>query len=181
MNSKKVLKEVLSTSVYLLAVLIFTIFLVKYVVQRTEVVGSSMEDTLYDGDNVLVDKITYRFREPGRYDIVVFPFKSTNQKFVKRIIGLPGETVYIDDNGNIYVNEIVLYEKFGREIINDPGIASTPITLGEDEYFVLGDNRNNSKDSRSEEVGVIHRDQLIGKAWLLIWPINEVHFFKNGI
>lgn len=174
MSKNHFLKEVLSTSLYILIVLLFTLFLVKYVWQRTEVIGSSMEDTLYDKDNIIVEKVSYRFGEPERFDVIVFPYeynKKTN--FVKRIIGLPGETVYIDENGVIYINDVVLNENYGKEVISDPGIASKPIKLAEDEYFVLGDNRNNSKDSRFADVGNIRKDDIIGRAWILIWSIKE--------
>jgi len=175
MSKNHFLKEVLSTSIYILIVLLFTIFLVKFVWQRTEVIGSSMEDTLYDKDNIIVEKVSYRFGDPERFDIIVFPYKYEKKtNFVKRIIGLPGETVYIDESGNIYINEVLLNENFGKEIIEDPGIAFEPITLGDDEYFVLGDNRNNSKDSRFADVGLIKRDSIIGRAWILIWPIKEI-------
>jgi len=179
MKRKRLLKEILSTSLYILAVLIFTLFMVKYVWQRIEVVGSSMEDTLYDKDNIIVEKISYRFDNPHRFDIIVFPYQYDKKTlYVKRIIGLPGETVYIDDKGNIFINDILLHEKYGKEIIAESGVASNAVTLGEDEYFVLGDNRNNSKDSRYEDVGFIKRGDIIGKAWILIWPLNE--FGKIG-
>ncbi len=92
---------------------------------------------------------------------------------MKRIIGLPGETVQIDLSGNIYINGEILEEDYGLEPINFPGLAQDPITLGEDEYFVLGDNRNNSSDSRDPSVGNIKRDDIMGKAWVRIWPLNK--------
>ncbi|MDE6203469.1 MAG: signal peptidase I, partial [Lachnospiraceae bacterium] len=145
----KALKEILSTSVYLLIVLVLTLLVVTYVGQRTKVIGSSMSPMLSDGDNLIVDKISYRFQEPQRFDIIVFPFRYAEKTYyIKRIIGLPGETIRIDDEGNIYINGEVLAESYGKEKIKDPGRASEPITLGEDEYFVMGDNRNNSVDSR---------------------------------
>ncbi len=173
---KKLLKEVLSTGIYLLIVLLLTYLVIMYVGQRTEVSGSSMEPTLTDGDNLIVDKISYRFNEPKRFDIIVFPFQyQENTYYIKRIIGLPGETVQIDEDGVIYINGEVLYESYGREIIDSDkiGIAEEPITLGPDEYFVLGDNRNHSSDSRIPEVGNIKKDQIIGRAWLRIWPFDN--------
>lgn len=171
---KKVLKEIVSTSLYLLVVLIITYLVIHFVGQRTEVDGQSMEPTLQDQDNLIVDKITYRFRDPQRYDIIVFPFQyQKNTYYIKRIIGLPGETVQIDLEGNIYIDGEVLEEGYGKEVILDPGNAITPIFLGEDEYFVMGDNRNNSKDSRTSAVGVIHRKNIIGRAWVRIWPLNK--------
>lgn len=177
---KSILKEILSTSVYLLVVLLITYLIVNFVGQRTEVVGSSMENTLSDGDNLIVDKITYRFRDPKRYDIIVFPFQyEKNTFYIKRIIGLPGETVEIDSDGVIYINGKELTEYYGREIIADPGIARDKITLGADEYFVMGDNRNNSTDSRSSIVGNIHKKDILGRAWLRIWPLHEFELLTD--
>ena len=106
MNRK--LKEILSTSLYLLVVLVLTFLVVTYVGQRTQVIGSSMEPMLSDGDNLIVDKISYRFQDPQRFDIIVFPFQyEENTYYIKRIIGLPGETVYIDENGQIFINDVL--------------------------------------------------------------------------
>ena len=177
---KKVMKEILNTSLYLLVVLAVTYLVIHFVGQRTQVQGESMEPTLQNGDNLIVDKITYRFNEPQRFDIIVFPFKYKEDTFyIKRIIGLPGETVQITNEGEIYINDELLKEGYGKEVILDPGNAYTPITLGEDEYFVLGDNRNNSSDSRSSSVGVIHKDDIIGRAWLRIWPFSEFGILKH--
>ncbi|MDY2699483.1 MAG: signal peptidase I [Suilimivivens sp.] len=178
MNRK--LKEILSTSLYLLVVLVLTFLVVTYVGQRTQVIGSSMEPMLSDGDNLIVDKISYRFQDPQRFDIIVFPFQyEENTYYIKRIIGLPGETVYIDENGQIFINDVLLKESYGKEVILDSGRAYEPITLGIDEYFVMGDNRNNSSDSRDPAVGNIHRDELIGKAWVRIWPLNKIGMIKH--
>lgn len=180
MKTNEILKEILSTSIYLLCVLLFTFLLVKFVVQRTEVIGVSMNDTLQDGDNLMVDKISYRFKDPERFDIIVFPYQYAEKTYyIKRIIGLPGETVRIDEYGVIYINDKALVESYGKEVISNPGIAIDEITLGEEEYFVLGDNRNNSKDSRDPSVGTIDRDIILGKAWLQIWPLNKIHFVKH--
>ena len=177
---KSILKEILSTSVYLLGVLLVTYLIVNYVGQRTEVVGSSMESTLSDGDNLIVDKITYRFREPERYDIIVFPFKyEKSTYYIKRIIGMPGETIRIDKDGVIYVNDEIVNEYYGRDVILDPGIAKNEITLGEDEYFVMGDNRNNSTDSRDPMVGNINRYDILGRAWLRIWPLSKFELLEH--
>ena len=101
----KVMKEIISTLVYVLGVLTVTWLVITFVGQRTEVDGESMEPMLSNGDNLIVDKISYRFRDPQRYDIIVFPFKyKENTYYIKRIIGLPGETVQIDQLGNIYIN-----------------------------------------------------------------------------
>lgn len=186
---KNILKEILSTSLYLLVVLCITYLIIHYVGQRTQVLGSSMEGTLSNGDNLIVDKLSYRFREPERFDIVVFPVdteeaagkkkKGEDTYYIKRIIGLPGEIIQIDEEGIIYINGDVLEEDYGREVIRDPGIAGDPVTLGEGEYFVLGDNRNNSEDSRVPKVGCISRSRIIGRAWIRIWPLNKLGILKH--
>lgn len=177
---KNILKEILNTSVYLLMVLLITYLIVNFVGQRTEVVGSSMENTLSDGDNLIVDKISYRFKDPERYDIIVFPFQyEKDTYYIKRIIGLPGETVRIDDKGVIYINGEVLNEFYGKEVILDPGIAGKEVLLGSDEYFVMGDNRNNSTDSRFSSVGNIHKKNILGKAWVRIWPLHEFELLTD--
>ena len=141
-----------------------------------------MESTLNDGDNLIVDKITYRFKDPQRFDIIVFPFQyEENTFYIKRIIGLPGETVQIDLDGTIYIDGEALEENYGREIIKpeNVGIAIKPIVLGEDEYFVMGDNRNNSSDSRDPSVGNIHRRDIIGRAFIRIWPFSKFGILKH--
>lgn len=178
----KVMKETISTLAYLLGVLCVTWLVITFVGQRTKVDGSSMEPMLSNGDNLIVDKITYRFTDPKRYDIIVFPFKyEENTYYIKRIIGLPGETVQIDDQGSIYINGELLEEGYGREIIQPDkiGIACNPILLGEDEYFVMGDNRNNSTDSRTEVVGNIQREDIIGRAWVRIWPLSKIGILRH--
>ena len=179
---RDVLKEILSTGIYLLVVLLATYLLITYVVQRTEVNGASMEPTLHDRDNLFVDKITYRFNDPERFDVIVFPFHYQEETFyIKRIIGLPGETVQIDESGLIYIDGEVLAENFGKEVIKADkiGLAAEPIVLGADEYFVLGDNRNDSFDSRFAQVGNITRDEIIGRAWLRIWTLKDFGFVKH--
>lgn len=177
---KQVLKEILSTSIYFLIVLLLTYLLITYVGQRTRVNGSSMEPTLQNSDNLIVDKLSYRFSDPERFDIIVFPFQYEEKTYyIKRIIGLPGETVRIDYDGNIYINDEKLDESYGKEVMEDPGRAITEIELGPDEYFVLGDNRNDSSDSRIQAVGNIHRDDIIGRAWVRIYPFDKIGVLKH--
>ena len=177
---KNVVKEIFSTILYILVVLLGTYLLITFVGQRTSVSGSSMEPTLSNNDQLILDKISYRFSEPQRFDIIVFPFQYAEKTFyVKRIIGLPGETVQIDLQGNIYINGQILNEDYGQETINFAGLAVEPITLGDDEYFVMGDNRNNSSDSRDPSVGNIRRSNIIGKAWVRIWPLNKFGVLKH--
>lgn len=177
---KNVLKEILSISIYLLLVFCAAYLIVTYVGQRTQVSGSSMETTLSDGDHLIVDKISYRFEAPERFDIIVFPFQYDKETYyIKRIIGMPGETVRIDEDGNIYIDEELLEEDYGREVIENPGRAVEPIMLGDDEYFVMGDNRNNSSDSRDPSVGNIHRNDIIGRAFIRIWPLSKFGILKH--
>ncbi len=177
---KTFLKDLLSMSLYLLGILILTFLVIQYVGQRTVVQGESMENTLMNGDNLIVDKLTYRFHEPDRFDVVVFPYQQgKNTYYIKRVIGLPGDSVYIDEVGDIYINDEKLIEGFGKEVILDPGMAGDTIHLGAEEYFVLGDNRNASADSRDPSVGVVKRDNIIGRAWLRIYPFNSFGFIKH--
>ena len=177
---KRILREVLSTSMYILFVLCAVYLLIHFVGQRTQVLGSSMEPKLSDEDNLIVDKISYRFHDPERYDIIVFPFRyEDNTFYIKRIIGLPGETVQIDEEGNILIDGEVLQEGYGKEVIDSPGRAYEEIQLDDDEYFVLGDNRNNSTDSRDPSVGNIMREEIIGRAWLRIWPFDKCGLIKH--
>lgn len=179
-ESESIFKELLGWIAYILIIIGMTYLIITYVGQRTRVSGSSMEPTLTDGDNLIVDKLTYRFRDPKRYDVIVFPYQyQKNTFYIKRIIGLPGERVQVAD-GYVYINGELLDEHFGKEVMDDPGIAENEITLGEDEYFVLGDNRNHSSDSRESSVGVIHRDDLMGRAWIRIWPLDKIGVVKHG-
>lgn len=170
------LRTILGYILYILVIIGLTWMIVTFVGQRTRVSGQSMETTLQDGDNLIVDKISYRFHDPSRYDIIVFPYKyEENTYYIKRIIGLPGETVQVK-NGEVYIDGEILGEDYGAEAMEDAGIASEPIELGTDEYFVLGDNRNHSSDSRDPSVGVLRREDLIGRAWIRIYPFDEMGF-----
>lgn len=174
-KSKSTAREVLDWILYIGIVLILSWLIVTFVGVRTVVDGQSMEPTLQDGNNLIVDKLSYRFRDPKRYEIIVFPYKEENTYYIKRIIGLPGETVQVK-NGEVYIDGEILGEDYGAEAMEDAGIASEPIELGTDEYFVLGDNRNHSSDSRDPSVGVLRREDLIGRAWIRIYPFDEMGF-----
>ncbi|MDD5999259.1 MAG: signal peptidase I [Lachnospiraceae bacterium] len=166
-------REIIDTVLYFIFLLVAVWAIVTFVGQRTVVNGVSMYDTLNDGDNLWVDKFSYHFKDPQRFDIVVFPMYDGEEYFIKRIIGLPGETVRIDHQGNIYINGEKLEESYGYETI-EPGMigrAFDGVTLGDDEYFVMGDNRNESEDSRFDIVGNVKREDLMGKAVFRLWPI----------
>ena len=173
-------KEAVSLIIYCIVVVAVMFLVVKFVGQRTVVLGSSMEPTLQDGDNLITDKITYRLIEPKRFDIVVFPYKeNTSKLLIKRIIGMPGEKVQIK-NGKVYINDTELKDDvYGNALMVDEGIVGDPVVLAADEYFVLGDNRNHSQDSRFASAGNIHRDDNIGRAWVRIWPLNKLTLLKH--
>ena len=168
----KVIGELL---LYILIIIVAVWLMITFVGQRTEVSGPSMYATLEDGDHLWIDKLSYRFSKPKRFDIVVFPYHDNSVYYIKRIIGLPGEKVRIGEDGTIYINGSPLEEDYGYETIasNMIGRANKDIFLKEDEYFVLGDNRNDSKDSRFKEVGNIHKDELEGKAVFRLWPLSK--------
>ncbi len=173
------IRAVLEMILYFALVAGITFLIIHFVGQRTVVNGVSMQPTLSDGDNLIVDKLSYRFRDPDRFDIIVFP-QGDGRYFIKRIIGLPGENVRIDEDGSIYIDGEKLSESYGKEVIQDPGLAKDGIELGADEYFVLGDNRNDSMDSRMAEVGPIVGERIIGRAWLRIYPFDQIGFLKHG-
>ena len=170
MNEKQ--RAIVSNVLYIAAVLLLSFLIVRFVGQRTEVIGSSMVPTLEDGDQLITDKITYRFRDPARFDIIVFPHEPYHEYYIKRIIGMPGETVEIGNDGTIYIDGEVLEENYGYGQ-TFPEEMTEPVVLGEDEYFVLGDNRAVSLDSRYEEVGNIKRSIIIGRAWLQLYPFDR--------
>ena len=178
---KSFVRQLSETIIYFAVILVCVLLIQRFIIQPVEVNGSSMESTLSDDDHLLLEKITYLYSNPERFDVIVFhPYEYDDELcYIKRIIGLPGETVQIVGN-IIYINGVPLSENFGREnVIQDAGIASSPITLGEGEYFVLGDNRNNSKDSRNESVGVVTSDSILGRAWCRIWPFSDFGFIRH--
>ena len=167
-------REILGWIVYIAVILGITYLIITYVGQRTRVSGDSMESTLHSGDNLIVDKLSYHFREPERYEIIVFPYRyEENTFYIKRIVGLPGDTIQIKD-GYLYIDGERADENYGLERMNKAGIAADEIKLGEDEYFDLGDNRNGSSDSRDPSVGILKREEIIGRAWVRIWPLNNL-------
>lgn len=192
---KRILSGGLELLLYVMIAVVCVFVVPRYVVQRTQVSGPSMEETLHNKDNILVEKLSYRFGEPKRFDIIVFYHfydEAIRDKknedcydfYVKRIIGLPGEKVQIipneeDDSYTIYINDEPLEEHYGKDPITKAGVASEPIVLDEGEYFVLGDNREVSEDSRYEEVGNIKREDIVGKAWLRIYPFSKFGFLND--
>ena len=179
-TQKSKLREFLEFIAPIVIALVVAMIL-KYCIFANAVIPTgSMLETIQKGDRVIASRLEYKFNDPERFDIAIFKYPDDeSQLFVKRIIGLPGETVQVKD-GAVYINGELLDENYGAEPMNNAGIAAEPITLGEDEYFVLGDNRNHSSDSREPSVGVLTRSQLIGRAWVRIYPFNKIGVVKHG-
>lgn len=159
-------------AVFLAVVLTFSIGM------RTNTVGVSMEPTLYNGDEILINRFLYKLSKPKKNDVIVFlPGGNPNAHYyVKRVVAVPGETVQIVD-GILYVDGVPaddeLYDK-----MEEAGIAENEVLLGEDEYFVLGDNRNVSEDSRSGNIGPIRRNTIYGKAWFCLKGRNGMRLIE---
>ena len=152
---------------------VFSIFFCKNV----DMTEGSMEPTVQIGDTMLVNTMAYRMAKPKRNDMVVFRTNdSTNASLhVKRVIGLPGETIQISD-GQILINGATYMEKKDLPSISYAGLAEQEIKLGDKEYFVLGDNRNNSADSRYSDIGNVKFSNIVGKAWFRISPYSRLGF-----
>ncbi len=177
---RKQSKSIKDLIIFIVVAAVLIVICNTFIGRQIYVLGSSMEDTLHDNDSVIVEKLSYYTHEPERFDVIVFKpqQKDITDYYIKRIIGLPGETVMIE-NDRIYINGKVLEENFGRESMKDPGRCVEEIKLDEDEYFVLGDNRNVSKDSRFIEVGNVKRSAIVGKVWAKIWPFHEAGMFDH--
>ena len=177
MRKKTGVGEFIRALLKVLAAVFAAYLLARFAIAKTVVDGVSMYPTLNDGENVVIDKLSYRIGEPKRFDIIVFEEEiSDTGYFIKRIIGLPGEEVTIDKRGNVYINGKVLRDSHGYGVIADPGMAVEGVMVGEAEYFVLGDNRNNSADSRMRDVGNVSRDDVLGRVVLRIWPLEKFGF-----
>lgn len=173
----KILKKIFDIGIFVLTVLVLTYLVSAFVVQRIVVHNVSMQPTLTEGDILLMDKISYKVREPKRYEIICFNSDYEREGLIKRVIGLPGETIMIS-NGMIFINGTQLDDYEGLEKIETPGLAAEEITLGSDEYFVIGDNRERSIDSRSEEIGNVRSKDIIGRAFMRLSPFDNFGFLK---
>ena len=152
---------------------------VSFIALRQTNVGSSMNTVIKDGDTVLINKFAYTILSPKRYDVIAFSVDGVNSSkvYIKRVIGLPGETVQIK-NGKIYINGEELTDDVVDTEILTAGLAENEITLESGEYFVLGDNRNNSADSRFSSIGIVKSDNIIGKAWFILSPFSNIKFIS---
>ena len=158
---------------FALAFLLFFVFR-NYVFRLANVTGSSMEPTLMHNDMVLLSRLSYRFASPEAGDIAAFPFKENpSEFFIKRIIGLPGDEIDLVSQ-QFLINGELLDDMFSRDVIFSVGDAQFPLIVPENCYFMLGDNRNGSKDSRFSSVGCIAKDEMVGKVVLRVWPLTGI-------
>ena len=170
------IRELLWDTIKLVAVIFVILFLMIYVVSVTQVVGNSMHSTLIDGDVLILSKANYRFFDIKRGDIISLDYEDTKY-LIKRVIGLPGDTIEIKDN-ILYINGEVYEENYLDKGLEYPDFSLSDLgydTIPEDMYLVLGDNRENSLDSR--EIGLISKDSVNGKIVLRIWPINKISLY----
>ena len=162
-SSSVLIKEILETLLFTF----FVIWLVKSASQNFRIEGASMEPTLHEGQYLIVNRLSYFLDEPKRGDIIVLHFPNDRSRdFIKRIIGLPGDTVSIS-NGEVRVNDVLIDEPY----IKDPSPNNQTWVVTEDHYFVMGDNRRNSSDSRSWSF--LPEDDIIGEAWVVYWPPKD--------
>ncbi len=179
-KKKSVIRNIALWTFEILVVILFAYVVVYFFGQSRTNIGQSMDVTLSGGDTVLLNVLAYQVGTPDRGDIISFKpnGSDTGHSSIKRIIGLPGETVQIKD-GMIYINDVVYLEKKSYPVITNPGMAADGIKLGDKEYFVLGDNRNNSEDSRFADVGVVHSDYIEGKVWFVLSPSEHRGLIKS--
>jgi len=161
-----IVKEIFSWLFWIFASMLLAVVTVFCIGMKTSVIGPSMEPSLYNGQGIFLNRIIYKVTSPKKGDVIVF-LPNGNEKshyYVKRVVGVPGDTLYIK-NGLLYVNGETVEEYFNDRIA-EPGLLESEVILGEDEYFVIGDNCNNSEDSRSANIGTVKKSYIIGKAWM---------------
>ena len=169
-QKERVLRILISVGIWVVSVAVVVLaawLIIRLSIEKTTVVDASMEPTLTEGDSIIIDTVTYKIRSPRRNEVIVFRQGDSEHSFynIKRVIGLPGEKVRISE-GVVYINGSALPEFANVETMILPGLANYEITLGEDEYFVLGDSRNNSEDSRYATIGNVKKSDIIGRAWI---------------
>lgn len=173
---KKFFKALLLWIIEIALVILAAYLIIEYAVEKTTMMGVSMNTTLNEGDKIIINKLAYIKGEPERYDVIVFSQSKNGHGYynIKRVIGLPGETVEIV-NGDVYINGVKLQENIENvEPMRVAGLADEAIVLGENEFFVLGDNRNQSEDSRFANIGIIVKNDIIGKAWIRLEPFSII-------
>ncbi len=176
-KKRSVIRNIFLWTFEILVAILFAYVVVYFFGQRRTVIGQSMDVTLSGGDTVLLNVLAYQIGTPGRGDVISFKpnGSATANSSIKRVIGLPGETIQIKD-GMIYIDGTVYLEQKSYPVITNPGMAADEITLGDREYFVLGDNRNNSEDSRFADVGLVNSDYIEGRVWFILSPAEHRGF-----
>lgn len=174
-SKKRIILQIVTYLLEICIVIGIAYAITKYGLMQTSMMGESMQETLNNGDEVLVNKFAYKFSEPERFDVVAYCQNSSEHSYlnIKRIIGLPGDKILIE-KGKVYINGEELEEKVNVEPMNTGGIAGEELFLEENEYFLLGDNRNNSQDSRFSNVGTVVKDDIIGKVWFRMKPFSSI-------
>lgn len=178
-GKKSVAKAVLGWMFQIIVVVLIAYVVVFFFGQTRTNIGQSMDVTLSGGDTVLLNELSYKLKDPARGDVISFRPNGSDSthSYIKRIIGLPGETIQIK-NGMIYINDELYLEKADYPAMTSAGLAEEPVTLGNAEYFVLGDNRNNSEDSRFADIGNVNLSDIEGKVWFVISPMSHFGFVK---
>ena len=173
-SRKPILYTIFSWAFQIVLVIMFAYVLVYFFGQRRTNVGQSMNTTLSGGDVVLINVLAYQIGDPARGDLICFKpnGNESSHSLIRRVIGLPGETIRIVD-GMIVIDGKTYLEQADYPTMTNPGIAAEEITLGDSEFFVLGDNRNNSEDSRSADIGIVTSDMIEGRAWMIISPAGH--------
>ena len=179
-NPRKIITGILITLIEIAIVVLAAFLIVRYGLERMTMSGNGMEPTVKDDDSILINKMSYKLHSVKRNDVVVLRQNGSEHNYyvVQRVIGLPGEKVKIT-NGEVYIDGKVLDEKYDFPLMKNGGLALDEITLDDDEYFVLGDNRNNSSDSRDPSVGILKRKDLLGRAWVRIYPFDKVGVIRH--
>lgn len=173
------LREIALWTGEILLTMFVAVLLVLFVGFRISVVGPSMSPTLENGEKILVNRLVYKIFSPKQNDLIVF-LPNGNEKshyYIKRVIAMPGDKVQVKE-GMIYINGEPFEEKVEVPAIENALLAEEELTVGEDEYFVLGDNRNNSEDSRYASIGNVKKEYIVGKAWCVVWPWDRFALLK---
>lgn len=184
-RQKKLIVRIILWIIEIAAVIGLAYFIINFALEKTTMLGDSMDITLQADDKIIINKLAYKFGKPKRFDVIVFKQSGEEHSYynIKRVIGLPGETVKIKE-GYVYINDELLEEPMITDPILIGGLADDIITLEENEYFVLGDNRNNSEDSRFANIANVVFDDIIGKAWLRLKPfdfVNKINMYEKAL
>ena len=178
--SKQFILKLLITLVEAVIVVFLAFTITRYGLEKMTVSGEYMSPTLKSGDCVLINKLSYRFHKIHRNDVIVVRQTGSEHSYfsLERVIGLPGERVQIKE-GQVYINDKKLKEKLSYPLMDNGGLAEDVVTLDKNEYFVLGDNRNNSEDSRYADIGMVKKRYIAGKIWFTCAPFEKLGFTKG--